>query len=146
MAHDGFLGPAFHELPWPLAKGALAGAEWEHDAATSSLVPSPAYAIGGAHEAVLMEQLASRLGISVPSPSSCYGMPIGCPSNKLSCLAGGGGKLSRAASSQSLLAEQTPSPLDVTMHASDGPSRKRKAPAGGKSKRKEAATTKVRNY
>jgi hypothetical protein len=146
MAHD-----AFHELQ--VRNHALAGAGgWEHDAPMSSLL--------GPHEAVLMEKLvASRLGVSsVPSSryASCYRTPLGHPfSNpvaapvnaaRLSCFAD---ELSRVASSQSLLAEQTPSPCrGVTPHASDGstsddrPSRKRKkaASVGGKSKANKEAT------
>ncbi|XP_062198316.1 transcription factor bHLH62-like [Phragmites australis] len=205
MAHDGFLG-AVHELAWPLAHaaggapfdalqvqlqhalmGARAGASWEQDAAMSSLVstpspsPSPSpFAVataGGAQEAVLMEQLASRLGVSVPSPpssryASCYSTPVSSPSKpappsvapllaadtvlaeraaRLSCFAASSGKLSRVASSQSLLAEPSPVPASApggaiaNLHASDGsssdgPCRKRKAP-GAKSKAKDAVTT-----
>ncbi|RLM69481.1 transcription factor bHLH62-like [Panicum miliaceum] len=157
-----------------------AGAEvgWKHDAAMGSLVPSrspspsslTAAAGGGAAvEAALMEQLASRLGVSVPSPpssryASCYSTPVGSPSKpaaapfgapllgadseratRLSCLAASGGKLSRAARSQSLLGEPALVPAPAQQNASDGsssdgPNRKRKAP-GGKSKAKDAVTT-----
>ncbi|PUZ44730.1 hypothetical protein GQ55_8G140100 [Panicum hallii var. hallii] len=156
--------------------GAGAGAGWEHDAAMGSLVPSRspspsslAAAAGGgaAVEAALMEQLASRLGVSVPSPpssryASCYSTPVSSSSKpaaapfgapllgadaeraaRLSCLAASGGKLSRAASSQSLRGEPAPAPaqqLASDGSSSDGPSRKRKAP-GGKSKAKDAVTT-----
>ncbi|CAO2152022.1 unnamed protein product [Urochloa humidicola] len=159
-----------------------AGAGWEHDAAMSSVMPSrspspPSLAglaapgVGGgadAVEAVLMEQLASRLGVSVPSPpssryTSCYSTPVGSPSKpsaapapfgapmvgadveraaRLSCLA------ASVASCQSLLGDPAPAPSRVTIqqHASDGsssdgPSRKRKAPGGSKSKAKDAVTT-----
>jgi len=161
-----------------MGAGAVAG--WEHDAALGSIVPSrsssppslAAAAGGGASfEVALMEQLASRLGVSVPSPpssryASCYSTPVGSPSKpaaapfgapllgadseraaRLSCLAASGGKLSRAASSQSLLGEPATAtaPAPAQQHASDGsssdgPSRKRKAP-GGKSKAKDAVTT-----
>ncbi|KAL6875572.1 hypothetical protein ACP4OV_013085 [Aristida adscensionis] len=152
-----------------------AGGGWEHDAAMSSLVPAmttPAAgdAGGDAREAALMEQLASRLGVvRVPSPpssryASCYSTPVGSPSKaaaaaaaaappavapllaadpRFSCLAGG--KLSRVASSQSLLAEPAAAaPGAAHMNgsdgsSSDGPCRKRKAPGGGKSKAKDAA-------
>ena len=133
----------------------------------SSMVPSQspspsslaAAAGGGASfEVALMEHLASR--------PSCYSTPVGSPSKpaaapfgapllgadseraaRLSCLAASGGKLSRAASSQSLLGEPATAtaPAPAQQHASDGsssdgPSRKRKAP-GGKSKAKDAVTT-----
>ncbi|CAM0148363.1 unnamed protein product [Urochloa decumbens] len=198
MAHDGFLG-GFHDLSWPLAHHAAAGgapfdtmqthalmhagAGWEHDPAMGSLVPSrspspTSLAAGGggaaAVEAALMEQIASRLGVCVPSPpssryASCYSTPIGSPSKpaaapfgapllgadveveraaRLSCLAASGGKLSRVASSQSLLGEPAPAPSPgaAGQHASDGsssdgPSRKRKAPGSGNSKPKDAVTT-----
>ncbi|CAN6381198.1 unnamed protein product [Urochloa humidicola] len=173
MAHDGFLG-GFHDLAWPLAHHAAvadvlmgAGAGWEQDAAMGSLVPSrsPSPTSLAAVEAALMEQLASRLGVSVPSPpsslyASCHSTPAASPSNKpaaapfveraarLSCLAASGGELSRVASSQSLLREPSPAttaPGAAQQHASDGsssdgPSRKRKAPGGGKSKAKDAVT------
>ncbi|TVU25613.1 hypothetical protein EJB05_28116 [Eragrostis curvula] len=120
-----------------------------------------------------MEQLASRLGVGVPSASpsssryaSCYSTPVGSPSkpvaplfaadaaalaegaSRLSCFAGAGsgGKLSRVASSQSLLGSPAASPGGAgNLHgrdgsSSDGPSRKRKAPAGGKAKAKDAVT------
>ncbi|XP_062181797.1 transcription factor bHLH78-like isoform X2 [Phragmites australis] len=157
MAHGGFLG-AFHELAWPLAHAAnrapfdalqvqvqhaLMGAGWEHDclAAMGSLVSSPsslaAAATGGAHEAVLVDKLASRPGVSVPSPpysryASCYSTPVGSPSKpvassgapllaadtvlteraaRLSCFAAASGrKLPRVASSPSLHAEPAPAP------------------------------------
>ncbi|RCV38082.1 hypothetical protein SEVIR_8G118900v4 [Setaria viridis] len=161
-----------HEL---MGAGAGARSGWEHDAAMGSLVPSrspspsslAAAASGAAAvDTALMEQLASRLGVSVPSSSryaSCYSSPVGSPSKpapapfgapllgadaaRLSCFAASGGKLSRVASSQLLLGEPVtaPAPGTAQQHASDGsssdsPSRKRKAP-GGKSKAKEAATT-----
>jgi hypothetical protein len=163
-----------------------AGVGWEHDAAVGALVPSQslspspspsslaaAAAGGDAVEAALMEQLASRLGVSVPSPpssryASCHSTPVGSPSKPAapcalagdavlaeraarlsSCFPVSGGKLSRVASSQSLLGEQAPAPAPtpgaVKQHASDGscsdgPCRKRKA-SGGKSMAKDVVTT-----
>jgi len=111
-----------------------AGAGWEHDAAVGAVVPSQsqspspsslaaAAAGGDAVEAALMEQLASRLGVSVPSPpssryASCHSTPVGSPSKPAapcalagdavlaeraarlsSCFPVSGGKLSRVASS-----------------------------------------------
>ncbi|KAF0922066.1 hypothetical protein E2562_024017 [Oryza meyeriana var. granulata] len=197
MAHDGFLGGSFHALVWPLPFDAAAlqaqlmgaagvGGGWEDESALSSLVSSPAAATGGVvHEAVLMDEMASRLGGvcgglgGVPSPpssryASCYSTPVSSPASKpgphvtsqlaaadttiseraarLSCLAGVGpgcGKLSRVASSQSLLAEPATAAAVVTgaVHqlptsdgsSSDGPCRKRKTP-GAKAKGKDGAT------
>ncbi|GJN04356.1 hypothetical protein PR202_ga21899 [Eleusine coracana subsp. coracana] len=159
MAHDGFLGAFTHELPWQLVHAAAAGAPfhalqvqeppaaegamWDHDAAMSS---PPASVQLASHVAVLMEQLASRLGVGAPLPpyASCYGSPIGSPSKlmnaKLSCFSPAaacvGGKLSRVASSQSLLVEPAAA-------SSDGPSRKRKATFKAKEAVAAATTTKV---
>ncbi|KAK3120114.1 hypothetical protein QOZ80_9AG0681880 [Eleusine coracana subsp. coracana] len=158
MAHDGFLGAFTHELPWQLVHAAAAGAPfhalqvqeppaaegamWDHDAAMSS---PPASVQLASHVAVLMEQLASRLGVGAPLPpyASCYGSPIGSPSKlmnaKLSCFSPAaacvGGKLSRVASSQSLLVEPAAA-------SSDGPSRKRKATFKAKEAVAAATTTK----
>ncbi|KAL6659777.1 hypothetical protein ACP70R_002606 [Stipagrostis hirtigluma subsp. patula] len=137
---------------------------------STSPPPPPSSLAAAAREAALMEQLASRLGVvvSVPSPpsssryASCYSTPVGSPSKaaaaaqaqppaapllaadtaRLSCLASSGGKLSRAASSQSLLGEPPAAPGGAHLHGSDGSSsdghgRKRKAPAA-----KSKATTK----
>ncbi|OQU83382.1 hypothetical protein SORBI_3005G110490 [Sorghum bicolor] len=149
-----------------------AGARWEHDAAVGALVPSQspspspsslatAAAVGGGDvvEAALMEQLAGRLGVSVPSPRSsrrrrCARSPgdavLTERAARLSCFLASVGKLSRVGSSQSLLREQAPAPEPaplpgaVKQHASDGscsdgPCRKRKA-SGGKSKAKVVVT------
>jgi hypothetical protein len=143
-----------------------AGAGWEHDAATGALVPSrprplspsslaaaTAVVVGGggdAVEAALMEQLASRLGVSVPSPppsryASCHGTPAGSPfkpaapwvlagdaapaerATGLPCFPASCGELSRVASCQSsLLGEHAPTPAPAPLpgaakqHASDG--------------------------
>ncbi|ONM26527.1 BHLH transcription factor [Zea mays] len=143
-----------------------AGAGWEHDAATGALVPSrprplspsslaaaTAVVVGGggdAVEAALMEQLASRLGVSVPSPppsryASCHGTPAGSPSKSaapwvlagdaapaeratgLPCFPASCGELSRVPSCQSsLLGEHAPTPAPAPLpgaakqHASDG--------------------------
>ncbi|GJN40153.1 hypothetical protein PR202_gb29331 [Eleusine coracana subsp. coracana] len=150
MAHDGFLGAFTHELPWQLAHAAAAGAPfhglqvggasmWDHDAAMSS-PPVPS------HEAVLMEQLASQLGVGAPSPPypSCYSSPSKPMNAKLSCFGAAacvGGKLSRVASSQSLLAEPAASPRYGS--SSDGPSRKRKSTSKAKEAVAAATTTKV---
>ncbi|KAK3118749.1 hypothetical protein QOZ80_9BG0706390 [Eleusine coracana subsp. coracana] len=149
MAHDGFLGAFTHELPWQLAHAAAAGAPfhglqvggasmWDHDAAMSS-PPVPS------HEAVLMEQLASQLGVGAPSPPypSCYSSPSKPMNAKLSCFGAAacvGGKLSRVASSQSLLAEPAASPRYGS--SSDGPSRKRKSTSKAKEAVAAATTTK----
>jgi hypothetical protein len=160
-----------------------AGAGWQHEAAVGAIVPSQsqsqspppppsslaAAAVGGADavEAAMMEQLASRLGVSVPSPPSsryvsCHSTPVApCVlagdaerAERLSCFPASGRKLSRVASSQSLLREQAPAPAPAPspgaaakQHAGDGacdgPCRKRKASgtSSKQSKAKEAVTT-----
>jgi hypothetical protein len=156
-----------------------AGAGWQHEAAVGAIVPSQsqsqspppsslaAAAVGGADavEAAMMEQLASRLGVSVPSPPSsryvsCHSTPVApCVlagdaerAERLSCFPASGRKLSRVASSQSLLREQAPAPAPspgaaAKQHAGDGacdgPCRKRKASgtSSKQSKAKEAVTT-----
>ncbi|KAJ1275437.1 hypothetical protein BS78_05G135400 [Paspalum vaginatum] len=198
MVHDGFL-VGFHDLAWSLENVAVAGAAASdvlqvhvqhtfmgagagraNSDAMGALVPSQslsplslaAAASGGggaASEAVLMEKLARRLGVSVLSPpssryASCYTTPVGSPSMpvaapsvltadavlaeravRLPCFVASGGKLSHVASSQSLLGEQGLAPVAALCSAqhhatsSDGPSRKRNAP-GGKFKAKDAVT------
>ncbi|OEL18885.1 Transcription factor bHLH77 [Dichanthelium oligosanthes] len=160
--------------------GASARAGCEHDAAMGSLVPSRslspsslATAAGGeaAVEVALMEQLASRLGVSVPSPpssryASCYSTPVGSPSkaaaapfgapllapdaeraSRLSYLAASGEMLSRVASSQSLFGELAPAYVlgAAQQHGSDESSSdgpsRKRKAPGGKSKAKDAVTT-----
>ncbi|WVZ52415.1 hypothetical protein U9M48_003471 [Paspalum notatum var. saurae] len=189
MAHDGFLG-GFHDLAWPLESVAVAGAApldvlqvhvqhafmaagagWEHDDAmalvpSQSLSPAAAASGGGgvSSEAVLMEKLAGRLGVSVVSrPSSRYASccstpvvsssePVAAPSvlaadavlaeraARLPCFVASSGKLSRVASSQSLFGEQGPAPVaapcSAQQHASDGSSK------DGPSRKREAPGSK----
>ncbi|CAO2146316.1 unnamed protein product [Urochloa humidicola] len=166
-------GAPYDALQVHALTGASAG--WEHDAAIGSVMPlrspSPpslsgaaAPGVGGgaaAVEAVLMEQLASRLGVSFPSPpssryASCYSTPVGSPSKPsaaqapfgapmvgadveraalLSCFAASGGTLSRVASCQSLLGDPAPapSPVAIQQRASDGSS------SDGPSRKRKAA-------
>uniref|UniRef100_A0A0E0F5D7 BHLH domain-containing protein n=1 Tax=Oryza meridionalis TaxID=40149 RepID=A0A0E0F5D7_9ORYZ len=160
-------------LPFDAA-AALHGGGWDSDPALGELVPSPVGVGGMHEAALMDELASRLGGVcggglgggGVPSPpsssryASCYSTPVGSPCKpapappapsllaaRMSCLAAGGhggGKLSRAASSQSLLAEPASAGGVHQLPASDGsssdaPSRKRKAPVA-KSRGKDAAT------
>lgn len=179
LAHAAAAGPApFDTLLVHVPHTLMgAGAGWEHDAEVGALVPSQLQSPSPssfAAAATMMGQLESRVGVRVPSPpssqyASCYSTPVGSPSKpvapsmlagdavlaeraaRLSCFPPSGDKLSRVASSQSLLGELAGA---VQQHASDGsssdgPCRKRKA-SGSKSKAKDVvvatATSKVVNH